>query len=295
MTFFQNVLNPRTTQLLSLFPKPCMLAGLVLLGSAIAPQDAIAETVLEKVTRTGTLTAGTSQEAFPFAFSGDNGELQGYSVDMLKLIQAQLSKELGQEIELNLVALTPDARIPSLLEGEVDIVCDASSYTWEREKQIDFSVSYGLTGTRLMGTTNEIALRQAHPEMLITVVGNHAEGYEQLAKGAVEAFAADGILLEGWLRSGPRSDAFEIFGDLSREGIACMMPENNSQFANQVDYSLVRFMEGYLKGKPDYVATFDRWFGVEAKVPLTQDFRALVLETMQLEIDFKEEIPESEL
>nr|WP_299490984.1 hypothetical protein [Acaryochloris sp. IP29b_bin.137] len=58
---------------------------------------------------------------------------------------------------------------------------------------------------------------------------------------------------------------------------------------------MTSFQEITLKGKEPYVKTFDRWFGPEAKVPLTQDLRSLVLETMQLVIDFKEEIPESDL
>lgn len=288
-----------------------------LFSCAITPPLAAAETVLEKVDRTGTLTAGTNQAAFPFAFTNERGQLQGYSVDMLKLIQTQLSKELGKPIELKLLALTPEARIPKLVSGEVDIVCDASSYTWEREKQIDFSVSYGLTGTRLLmkkgkelweiedlvgkriaavaATTNELAMRRAQPNAQIVTVKDHAQGYELLKQDKVDAFAVDGILLEGWLQTTDNPEDFEVVGYFSKEGIACMLPENNSKFADQVNYTLVRFMEGYLKGKEPYVTTFDRWFGPQAKVPLSKDLRELVLETMQLVIDFKEEIPESDL
>lgn len=288
-----------------------------LLSGAITPQLASAETVLEKVARTGQLTAGTNQEAFPFAFANEQGELQGYSIDMLKLIQARLSKELGKPIELKLLALTPEARIPKLVSGEVDIVCDASSYTWDREKQIDFSVSYGLTGTRLLtkrgneawepedlvgkriaavaGTTNELAMRRAQPKAEIMTVKDHTQGYEALKQGTVDAFAVDGVLLEGWLQTTDNPQDFAVVGYFSKEGIACMMPENNSKFADQVNYTLVRFMDGYLKNKEPYVTTFDRWFGPQAKVPLSKDLRELALETMQLVIDFKEEIPDSEL
>lgn len=59
-----------------------------------------------------------------------------------------------------------------------------------------------------------------------------------------------------------------------------MVPENNSKFVDQVNYSLVRFMGGYLEGKDPYVTIFDRWFGPQAKVPLSKDLRDLVLETM---------------
>lgn len=298
-------------------PKTIAITTLSALLTLIGPQLATAETVLEKVERTGTLTAGTNKNALPFAFADEQGQLQGYSIDMLQQIQAQISKKIGKEVELKLLALAPEDRIPKLVEGEVDIVCDASSYTWEREQKIDFSVSYGLTGTRLLakkgaeiwdpetlvnkkiaavaGTTNEIAIRRAQPQAQIVVLSDHVEGYEALKQGTVDAFAADGILLEGWLQTVDNPEDFNVVGYFSREGIACMVPENNSKFIDQVNYSLVRFMEGYLKGKEPYVTTFDRWFGPEAKVPLTQDLRALVLETMQLVIDFKEEIPESEL
>lgn len=298
-------------------PQMFAIATATLLGTLITPQLAAAESVLEKIDRTGTLTAGTNADALPFAFADDQGTLQGYSIDMLKQIQAQLTKELGKKIELQLTALTPEQRIPKLVAGEVDIVCDASSYTWKREEQIDFSVSYGFTGTRLLakrgseplvpeafankriaavaGTTNEIAIRRTQPEAQILVVDTHEEGYEALKQDTVDAFAADGILLEGWLQTTDNRDSYGIIGYFSREGIACMVPENNSKFVDQVNYSLVRFMGGYLEGKEPYVAIFDRWFGPQAQVPLSQDLRALVLETMQLVIDFKEEVPESDL
>lgn len=294
-----------------------LLTTLCSLFTLANPQLVSAETVLEKIERTGTVTAGTNKNTLPFAFQDEQGQFQGYSIEMLKQIQAQLSKKLGKEINLELVALTPNERIPKLVAGEVDIVCDASSYTWERDKDIDFSVSYGLTGTRLLikqgekawepemlvnqkiaavaGTTNEIAIRRAQPQAQIIVLPDHTQGYKALEQGTVDAFAADGILLEGWLQTSQNPEDFTVVGYFSREGIACMVPENNSKFVDQVNYSLVRFMEGYLKGKEPYVKTFDRWFGPEAKVPLTQDLRSLVLETMQLVIDFKEEIPESDL
>lgn len=294
-----------------------LLTTLCSLFTIAGPQLVSAETVLEKIDRTGTVTAGTNKNTLPFSFQNEQGQFQGYSIEMLKQIQAQLSKKLGKEIKLELTALTPNARIPKLVAGEVDIVCDASSYTWERDKDIDFSVSYGLTGTRLLikkgeeawnpemlvnqkiaavaGTTNEIAIRRTQPQAQIIALPDHTQGYKALEQGIVDAFAADGILLEGWLQTSQNPEDFTVVGYFSREGIACMVPENNSKFVDQVNYALVRFMEGYLKGKEPYVETFDRWFGPDAKVPLTQDLRSLVLETMQLVIDFKEEIPESDL
>ncbi len=92
-------------------------------------------------------------------------------------------------------------------------------------------------------------------------------------------------------------DDFAIVPDrpYSREGIACMVPENNSKFLDTVNYSLVKFMQGFVNGNPRYVAIFDRWFGPQSTVVLNRDLRDLVVETMQLIIEFREEVPKNDL
>ena len=277
-----------------------------------AVPEAIAESVAEKIARTGVLTAGTSKDALPFAYRNDRGELVGYSVDILELITQQLETEYGRSIELELVALEPKARIPQLIAGEVDIVCDASSFTWKRDRQVDFSFSYSSAGTRLLTakgndywdaeslsdlrigalakTTNEKTIRRIQPEAEIVIVEDRAAGFEALRKGEIDAFASDGILLESWLQTEGDRQKWQIVGDFSREGIACMMPENNSQLMNVVNYSLIEFMQGLLEDEPEYVAIYERWFGAQGVLPLTQDLSNIMLDNMQLLIDFKDRI-----
>ncbi len=283
--------------------------------TAVTMPPAIGETVLEKITRTGKLTAGTSKDALPFAYRNDAGELVGYSVDILGLIADRLTAESGKNIELELVALEPKDRISSLVDGDVDIVCDASSFTWERDRQVDFSVSYSTTGTRLLTkkdvnlsnlnslvgkrigvlakTTNEQAIKQAYPEADIKYVVDRADGYEALKNGVIDAFADDGILLESWLQTISNPQSYQINGYYSQEGIACMVPENNSQLLNSVNYSLIEFMQGFLDGKPEYVSIFDRWFGAQGILPLTEDLKNIMIDNMQLLIDFKDRIPDN--
>ncbi|MDK2410417.1 amino acid ABC transporter substrate-binding protein [Aphanizomenon sp. PH219] len=294
-----------------------VIFGLILSG--LMPGIAKAETVMEKVARTGVLTAGTSKDALPFAYSDSQGKLTGYSVDMLTLIQQQLEKELGKKITLKLVAVTPAARIPKIINRQVDIVCDASSFTWERDKTVDFSISYGVTGTQILikketnlgspeslinkrvgvlaGTTNEQAIKQIQPQSKIVYLKTRPEGFAALEQGKIDAFASDSILLEGWLQTAKSPDSFAIVPPrpYSREGIACMVPENNSKFLNSVNYSLVKFMQGFVNDNPKYVAIFDRWFGSQGAVYLNRDLRDLAVETMQLMIEFHEAIPQKDL
>jgi polar amino acid transport system substrate-binding protein len=300
-----------------MYPKN-LLAAFGILFALLSSQSAIAHSVLEKVVKTGVLTAGTSKDAFPFAYADKQGRLTGYSVDMLGLIKNQVEKEVKRPVKLELVALAPNDRIPKLRSGAVDIVCDAASFTWERDLDVDFTVSYGTTGTRLLAlrgerswdaaslsgrkigalaqTTNEQSIRQTQPKAQIVLLKDRAEGYKSLKEGTIDAFADDGILLEAWLQKTSNTQNFEIVGlPFSKEGIACMVPENNSTFLDGANYSLVRFMQGLVRGKQPYVQIFDRWFGPQSAVPLTKDLRELVIDSMELVLDSKQELPEGDL
>ncbi len=291
------------------------ISSLMLLTAAL-PSVASAETVMEKVKRTGVLTAGTSKDAFPFAYKNKEGQLIGYSVDMLKLIQQQLEKELGKKIQLKLVALPPSGRIPNIVNRKVDIVCDASSFTWERNKNVDFSFSYGATGTNLLvkktsnlgepksligkqigvfaKTTNEQAIKQAQPQAKLVYLKDRWQGYTALQQGKIDAFADDGILLEAWLARKQNFNSYKVVPDrpLSREGIACMVPENNSDFLDTVNFTFYGFMQGFVNNESQYVTIFDRWFGERGAIPLNRDLRELTVETMRIVIDSHQDIRE---
>lgn len=291
------------------------VAALSLLLTAALPGVASAESVMQKVKRTGVLTAGTSKDAFPFAYRNKEGQLIGYSIDMLKLIQQQLEKELGKKVELKLVTLPPSGRIPGIVNRKVDIVCDASSFTWERNKKVDFSFSYGATGTKLLvrkesnlgsnqslagkrigvlaKTTNEQAIKQAQPQAKLIYLRDREQGYAALRFGKIDAFADDGILLDAWLGRRKNYNTFKVVPDrpYSREGIACMVPENNSDFLDTVNFTFYGFMQGFVNNESKYVAIFDRWFGPRGAIPLNRDLRGLAVETMQLVIDSYQDLP----
>jgi polar amino acid transport system substrate-binding protein len=65
------------------------ILSLMLVGGISHPVSA--ETVMAKIKRTGVLTAGTSKDAIPFAYTNNKGQSVGYSVEMLVLIKEQIS------------------------------------------------------------------------------------------------------------------------------------------------------------------------------------------------------------
>jgi len=270
--------------------------------------------VIEQIARTGVLTAGTSKDAFPYAYKNGTGELAGYSIDMMHRITEELALELGRPVRLKLMALDTDERIPRLVTSDVSLVCDASSFTWDRDRKVDFSVSYGITGTQLLvrrdsnlsspeslagkrigvlpRTTSEVAIRKQQPRAIPVLMEDRGSGYKALKAGVIDGFADDGILLYSWLQRQPQPTPFKVSDRAySKEGIACMLPQNDPAFQRIVNMALIRYMQGFIAGNPKETAIFDQWFGPNSAAALTQDLRELSIETMQLMVDLREAVP----
>ncbi|MGH7395510.1 MAG: transporter substrate-binding domain-containing protein, partial [Candidatus Methylomirabilales bacterium] len=192
------------------------LAGVLLLGTA-AP--ALAETVLEKIRRTGVLTAGTRGTSIPFAFINEKNEWIGFSIDLLEAIRARLEKKLGKPIKLEKKEVTPTTRIPLVANRTIDVECGSTTYTRARDETVDFSINFFFTGAQLLvkkgsgiksvadvagkrvgaaaGTTNEKALRASQPKADVVTFQDHPAAFLALEQGRIVAYVTDGILLAG--------------------------------------------------------------------------------------------------
>lgn len=259
--------------------------GLLLWLGLLAP--AWAEARLEKIQRTGVLRAGVRTDAAPFGRLDESGDLMGYPVDLLRRMQADLSRSLGRTIQLELVPTTAAEQFAQVRQGALDMACGTSSITLSRESLVDFSVGYFVTGTQFLlargrgisgnririggvsGTTNADLIRRRLPLARIVPVGDRAEGLSLLQQGRIDALASDGILLEGLRRSLPDADAYEVIPPqpFSREVYGCLLPKRDLPFRAQVNQSLTRFMEGVLTGETAATQLFEGWFGPQGIVP----------------------------
>lgn len=294
--------------------KLCLcLISLLLLGSG--PLSASAETVVERVARTGVLTAGTRRDVIPFAYVDEDDNWQGYSIDLLDLIRRQLELELDQEIELELVEVSLADRIPLVRSGEVDILCDITHFTWERDRYIDFTLPYFQAGTRLLvpedspidGSAESLLNRRigvvpetlsgqvvavVQPEAELVLIESREQLVESLESGDLDGVALDGILLEAARRASPMGDQYKVVPSLGedsydRQNYACLVPENNSTFLNYANFAIGQFMMGVLIGDEGSTAILDRWFGEEGEFPLDQD---LFRRYFQIVIGMREQI-----
>jgi len=258
------------------------LAVLLLAGAAT---PALAETVLEKINRTGVLTAGTRTASIPFAFIDERNQWIGFSIDLLEAIRERLEKKLGKPIKLDKKEVTPATRIPLVANRTIDIECGSTTYTRGRDETVDFTINFFFTGSQLLvkkgsgirgladvagkrvgaaqGTTNEKALRAAQPRAEVVTFQDHAAGFLALEQGKIVAYVTDGILLAGLAAKAKNPKDYEVVGDFfSKDPYSCIVPENDSDWRDFVNHT---FMELIDSGR--YFELYDKWFGERGVVP----------------------------
>ena len=223
------------------------LAGVLLLGAA-AP--VLAETVLEKISRTGGLAAGTRATSIPFAFINEKNEWIGFSIDLLEAIRARLEKKLGKPIKLEKKEIDLVTRFQLVANRAVDVVCAADTYTRGRDETVDFSINFFFTGAQLLvkkgsgiskrvgaakGSTGEKALRASQSKAELVIFPDHPDGFLALEQGRIVAYANDGILLAGLAAKARNPKDYEVVGDFfSKDPYSCMVPENDSKWRDFV-------------------------------------------------------------
>jgi len=272
--------------------KILQLVGLGCILPMFLASASLAETVVEKVARTGFLTVGTRFDAIPYSYIDDKGELVGYSMDVLERIRKRLETRLGRPVTLQMIeANQPGEKINLIRSGDIDIAC-STAFTWERAKVVDFSISYSISGIRILAKKGSnlstpqsligkrIALvptsvavdviKLVQPQAtIVTTYSTVEEAIEALKTGKIDAIAGDSISLAGTiLRDNPK--IYEIVPEeaLANFGIACMVPENNSTFLDDVNYAIVKMMQDYITNDTATVSQIDRWFGSQGMVPI---------------------------
>ena len=267
----------------------------------------------------GTVLIGTRQNAPPFAFVNRGGQPIGFSVDLCHEIAADIAAMLHTDLleanapawqtglRIGYVPVAPDARLPMLVSGGIDLECGSTTATAERAKTIGFSPVFFLAGTKLMvaagspaasyrdlggrtvaaaaGTTNGAVIRRlasaVSPPITVADTPDLDAAYALLEAGKADAFASDDILLAGFLATRPDGKRFRIVGDfLSYEPYAIGYRRDDADMADLVKQSFERMAaEGRLG------ALYTRWFegtwptGETMNLPisaqLTEMYRAL--------------------
>jgi len=254
----------------------------VLLGAAWA----MAETTLEKIVRTGTITIGTRTGSPPFAYINRQNEWVGFSIDLVEqAIVPALSRTLGKPVKLDKKETAPQTRIPLLTSHAVDLIAETMTDTRSRREAVDFSLTFFVTGAQFLvkkespikgikdiagrrvaaqqGSTNAKIIRERVPKTRLQEFPDQPTAFQALAQGQVDAYTNDGIQLAGLKAKSPRPDEWKIVGDFySYEPYGMALRKNESDFRQLVNLGL---MEAIESGK--YFELYDKWLGPKGEVP----------------------------
>lgn len=100
---------------------------------------------LQDILDRGTIRIGVIADVAPFGFLDENQKPAGLDIDVANLI----GQELGVNVEL--VPMTAQNRLPNLVTDQVDILVALLSLTTERAKQIMFTSPYSSTTIGVFG------------------------------------------------------------------------------------------------------------------------------------------------
>jgi len=251
------------------------------LASAQTPEWVLTGT-LQKVRSSGEVAVGYRAASIPFSYASARNEPIGYSIDICRAIVDAMSTEVGRDLLIKWVPVTPDDRIQAVVDGRADLECGSTTSNLERKKLVDFSPVIFVAGTKLLvkkgspvrsfsdlagrtvvvtsGTTNEATLRDlvSRFKLRTTIVTarDHAESYRQLVEGKVDAFATDDVLLYGFIAMNRAQDQLAVVGDfLSYEPYGIMFRRNDPALASIVS-ATIRALAATL----ELEYTYNKWF-----------------------------------
>jgi len=259
------------------------MRSLLLILATLLAFPAASQT-LENIRKQGVIRLGYVDGAAPFSWADANGEPQGYSVDLCRIVVDGIAEQLKRkELKVRWVKLTLQNRIDAVRKKQVDIECGTATWTFSRQRLVDFSLITFVDGGSILtrvqtdarhigdfggkriavigGTTTETALRDSLKRGMIpaevVLIKGRDEGLELLRQGQVDGLASDRTALIGVVVTRAAGDAFRLLEeDFSIEQYALMLPRNDADFRIAVNRALARL---YRSGEIRRV--YDRWLG----------------------------------
>lgn len=221
-----------------------------------------------------TIKVATEPAFPPFESQGDNGDLVGFDIDLMKAI----GEAAGFTVEFQ--SLPFDGIIPSLQSGTVDAAISAMTITPERAETVSFSRPYFKAGLAIAvqsSNTDITSLESLKGKRIAAQIGttgaseaNKIEGaqvrtfdsaplaLQELANGNVDAVINDAPVTLYAIKSG-NIDEVKVVGQLVTEeyyGIALPKESPNLEKINEGLTTLL------VNGKYDEI--YQTWFGDKA-------------------------------
>lgn len=255
-------------------------SALLMLGLAGGAQAA---DTLAKIAGANKITIAYRESSVPFSYLESPGQPIGFSADISNAVVAEVKKKLNKpNLEVALMGVTSQNRIPLISNGTVDLECGSTTNNTARAKDVAFAVNHFYTGTRLLvkktagvkdyadlkgkkvaitaGTTNMLVVRKYNEEKKLDIeivsAKDHADALLLVESDRATAFAMDDILLFGLKSNAKAPNELEVVGELLQvEPYACMLPKDDPQFKALVDGVITGMMKS-----GEFEKLYNKWF-----------------------------------
>jgi glutamate/aspartate transport system substrate-binding protein len=254
---------------------------------------------LKRIRDAGLVRIGYREAAVPFSYARAGGEPWGYSIDLCLAIVEDLSAAVGgRPLRVEYRLVTPANRIEQVAEGRIDLECGSTTSNAERRQRVAFSPVIYIAGTRLLvkrgsavrslrdlggkavvavaGTTNARAMVALGAGQVRNLRVLTAASYEQaltmLATDAVDAMAADDVLIAGLLDERGLRDRYVMVGEaLTREPYGITFARDAAM------EDVVRATFARLAASRELRLVYNRWFvrtlpsGARVNLPMSTE------------------------
>jgi ABC-type amino acid transport substrate-binding protein len=248
---------------------------------------AAAAGTLDRIGHDKAIRIAYRQDAPPFSFADKSGVPAGFIVDLCRAVAQHLADQLHlPALRIVYVPVTAVDRFALIAEGKADLLCEPTTETLSRRREVDFSIPTfvdgagllirtggphslrGLAGRKigvLAGTTTEQELQNTLAAAGITThvipAKTHEEGLAMLDDGRISAYFADRSILVFLLRQSRAPAKLRLADNyLTVEPYALALPRGDEDFRLAVDRALSHIYRGGEIG-----TIFARGFGGAAR------------------------------
>ncbi|MFO7803264.1 MAG: ABC transporter substrate-binding protein [Desulfovermiculus sp.] len=260
------------------------LVTLVFLSAAAWAGPTYDRVMEDKVIRAGIMT-----DSIPGAFYNEDKEWVGFDVD----IAEEIADRLGCDLER--VSVNNKTRMAFVQQGRIDMSVANMTHKRERDKSIDFSITYFFDGQKFLakkgkfeewedfvgkkiatmqGTTSEINVKNllqelGDPDYEKNVISyqKESECFQALQMGRVSAWSTDSTILLGYAAKEPGK--YELVGDFfSNEPYGIGLPEDDSDWRDLINFTL---QDMWKDGT--YMEIYNKWYGPDTPYhfPMTEE------------------------
>jgi polar amino acid transport system substrate-binding protein len=263
---------------MSVVSRRVLLAASAIFGLAGAvPASAQNQDSIAQIKSRGKLIAGVKFDTPPFGYLDDKNQPVGFDLDIVRAVAARIG------VPVEFVKVTSPTRIPLLISGNVDLSAASMTHTRERDKAIDFSITY-YTGAQSLivakgsaihglkdldgkqvsvqqGTTLEKNIAAVAPSAKVVAFKDYNSAWLALVQGRVDALTGSLNILQGFAKENPN---FVILPDrFSVEPFGIGVRQGDSALRDMINFTIQELWES-----GEYAKLYQKWFHADPGVPI---------------------------